>query len=458
MSKSISSQTGRSGPEISRRNVLLAGTALAAATAALASAPAVSPASAQPAGKPNILVIFGDDIGQSDISAYTFGLMGYRTPNIDRLAKEGMMFTDYYAEQSCTAGRSSFITGQATLRTGMSKVGLPGSGIGLQPQDITIATALKALDYATGQFGKNHLGDRNEFLPTVHGFDEFFGNLYYLNAEEEPENPDYPKDPQFKARFGPRGVLKCKAVETDDPTVDPRFAAPGTGIVPPVPGVYWGISNVYYHGEASGEVPIGNNTVALGMKGDIWTTALAAVYVPELHLPGNWTYAVQAVVPIGWTGVHATLGPLGTEQDVAALGDIAFAPVVLGWHNDALNTWFSASLTVTAPTGEWKNGDLAFIGLNYWTFTPAIGFTRLVPEYGLDLSAKLGIDINTKNNDTDYYSGAVAHLDLAVAKNLSENFSVGGLAGFLYQIQDDRGPSPMPMTGSGVVPSRSAHS
>jgi arylsulfatase A-like enzyme len=146
----------------------------------------------------------GDDIGQSNVSAYTFGLMGYKTPNIDRIAKEGMMFTDYYAEQSCTAGRSSFITGQAT--------------VGLQAEDITIAEALKPSGYATGQFGKNHLGDRNEFLPTMHGFDEFFGNLYHLNAEEEPENPDYPKDPAFKAKFGPRGVLKCKATDVDDPT------------------------------------------------------------------------------------------------------------------------------------------------------------------------------------------------------------------------------------------------
>ena len=183
--------------------------------------------SGQASGKPNILVIFGDDIGQSNVSAYTFGLMGYRTPNIDRVAREGMMFTDYYAEQSCTAGRSSFITGQATLRTGLSKVGIPGATVGLQPQDMTIAEALKPLGYATGQFGKNHLGDRNEYLPTVHGFDEFFGNLYHLNAEEDPEDPDYPKDPQFKARFGPRGVLRCKATNVDDPTVDPRFGRVG---------------------------------------------------------------------------------------------------------------------------------------------------------------------------------------------------------------------------------------
>jgi arylsulfatase len=167
--------------------------------------------------RPNIVIIWGDDVGQSNISAYSHGVMGYKTPNIDRLAREGMLFTDYYAEQSCTAGRASFITGQSGLRTGMTKVGLPGA----------IAELLKPLGYATGQFGKNHLGDRNEFLPTVHGFDEFYGNLYHLNAEEEPELPDYPKDPAFRARYGPRGVLDCKASDRDDPTVDPRFGKVG---------------------------------------------------------------------------------------------------------------------------------------------------------------------------------------------------------------------------------------
>ncbi len=157
--------------------------------------------------KPNILVIWGDDICQSNISAYTRGLMGYQTPNIDRIAKEGMLFTDYYAEQSCTAGRSSFITGQSVFRTGLSKVGLPGADLGMREEDPTIAGLLKAQGYATGQFGKNHLGDRDEHLPTNHGFDEFFGNLYHLNAEEEPENEDYPKDPAFKEEFGPRGVI-----------------------------------------------------------------------------------------------------------------------------------------------------------------------------------------------------------------------------------------------------------
>jgi arylsulfatase A-like enzyme len=228
----MSSDQGN-GEGLKRRDLLLSGSSLLAASALTQtgltrSAEAQQPAAGQPVGgRPNILVIFGDDIGQSNISAYTFGLMGYHTPNIDRIAREGMMFTDYYAEQSCTAGRSSFITGQATLRTGLSKVGIPGATIGLNAADITIAEALKPLGYATGQFGKNHLGDRNEYLPTVHGFDEFFGNLYHLNAEEDPEDPDYPKDPAFRARFGPRGVLKCSATDIDDPTVDPRFGRVG---------------------------------------------------------------------------------------------------------------------------------------------------------------------------------------------------------------------------------------
>jgi arylsulfatase A-like enzyme len=176
--------------------------------------------------KPNILVIWGDDIGITNISAYSSGLMGYRTPNIDRLAGEGMRFTDAYGEQSCTAGRSSFITGQSVYRTGLSKVGIPGSPIGLQAEDPTFAELLKPLGYATGQFGKNHLGDLNKFLPTVHGFDEFFGNLYHLNAEEEPEMADYPPEkdfPQFRKRYGPRGMIHSWATGTDDATEQPRW-------------------------------------------------------------------------------------------------------------------------------------------------------------------------------------------------------------------------------------------
>jgi arylsulfatase len=180
--------------------------------------------------KPNILVIWGDDIGITNLSCYSDGLMGYRTPNIDRIASEGMRFTDSYGEQSCTAGRSSFITGQSVFRTGLSKVGVPGSPIGLQAGDVTIAELLKPLGYGTGQFGKNHLGDKNEFLPTAHGFDEFFGNLYHLNAEEEPELPDWPsKDdfPRFNERFRPRGVIHSWATAEDDATEDERYGRVG---------------------------------------------------------------------------------------------------------------------------------------------------------------------------------------------------------------------------------------
>jgi arylsulfatase A-like enzyme len=182
------------------------------------------------ADKPNILVIWGDDIGITNLSCYSQGLMGYRTPNIDRIANEGMLFTDAYGEQSCTAGRSSFITGQSVFRTGLSKVGMPGATVGLQAETPTIAELLKPHGYATGQFGKNHLGDRNEYLPTVHGFDEFFGNLYHLNAEEDPEAPDWPpsdKFPRFNEMFRPRGVLHCWATEEDDPTVDERYGRVG---------------------------------------------------------------------------------------------------------------------------------------------------------------------------------------------------------------------------------------
>ncbi len=189
----------------------------------------------QAADKPNILVIWGDDIGWFNLSCYNMGIMGYHTPHIDRLANEGMLFTDAYGGQSCTAGRAAFITGQSELRTGLTKVGVPGADLGIQPEDPTLAELLKPLGYTTGQFGKNHLGDRDEFLPTNHGFDEFFGNLYHLNAEEAPEQVDYPKDPAFKKRFGPRGVIHSYAdgrIEDTGPltikrmeTVDEEFLA-----------------------------------------------------------------------------------------------------------------------------------------------------------------------------------------------------------------------------------------
>jgi arylsulfatase A-like enzyme len=210
--------------------------ALAAYLVAQEKQPEPIPAAAQQPGaaprlgtvkKPNVLVIMGDDIGWYNPSIYNRGDMGYRTPNIDRLAREGAMFTCWYGQQSCTAGRSAFLTGQSPIRTGLTKVGLPGADIGLQTEDPTVAEFLKNFGYATAQFGKNHLGDLNKFLPTVHGFDEFLGNLYHLNAEEEPENPDYPKNPEFRRKFGPRGVLHCWATDTDDPTVDPQYGKVG---------------------------------------------------------------------------------------------------------------------------------------------------------------------------------------------------------------------------------------
>ena len=177
--------------------------------------------------QPNILVIWGDDVGITNISAYSNGLMGYKTPNIDRIADEGVLFTDYYAEQSCTAGRSSFITGQIPFRVGLSKVGMPGAKQGISDKDPTFAELLKNFGYTSGQFGKNHLGDRNEYLPTVHGFDEYAGVLYHLNALEEPENIDYPKDPEFFNKFGPRDAIHTWATDKHDPTEDPRFGVVG---------------------------------------------------------------------------------------------------------------------------------------------------------------------------------------------------------------------------------------
>jgi arylsulfatase len=219
---------------LSRRDMLLTGTS-ALATASLLSAAQIALAQAQQqvpappggASRPNILFIMTDDVGMWNVSAYHRGMMGGRTPNIDRIAQEGGLFTDYYAQQSCTAGRAAFITGQHPFRTGLLKVGLPGAMLGLQKEDPTIAELLKPQGYTSAQIGKNHLGDRNEFLPTVHGFDEFFGNLYHLNSEEEPEDPDYPKTPEFHAMFGPRGMLRCVATDRDDPTVDPRFGRVG---------------------------------------------------------------------------------------------------------------------------------------------------------------------------------------------------------------------------------------
>jgi arylsulfatase A-like enzyme len=225
--------TAQNGEGLKRRDLLLNGSSLVAASALSAaglvtSAQAQQPGATHSSGKhPNILVIMADDVGIWNISAYHRGMMGGRTPNIDRIAKEGALFTDYYAQQSCTAGRAAFILGQTPFRTGLLKVGLPAAKQGLQDSDPTLAQFLKPLGYATAQIGKNHLGDRNEYLPTVHGFDEFYGILYHLNAMEEPYEPDYPKSPQFLDRFGPRNIVDSKATNVDDPTTDPRWGRVG---------------------------------------------------------------------------------------------------------------------------------------------------------------------------------------------------------------------------------------
>jgi arylsulfatase A-like enzyme len=220
--------TATAYPSTAHRRAWTAFAVVLAVALSLLASPRDAAAQGIPGAKPpNILIIWGDDIGCWNVSAYNQGTMGYKTPNIDRIAREGALFTDWYGQQSCTAGRAAFITGQSPIRTGLTKVGLPGAKEGLMPEDPTLADLLKPLGYATGQFGKNHLGDRNEFLPTVHGFDEFFGNLYHLNAEEEPENVDYPKGETFKERFGPRGVLHCFASDADDATVDGRFGRVG---------------------------------------------------------------------------------------------------------------------------------------------------------------------------------------------------------------------------------------
>src|SRR5579863_5480565 len=212
--------TAPSGEGLKRRDLLLSGTSLVAASALLGAGLPIAeprPASAQSIGKqPNIVVIMGDDIGIWNIGAYHRGMMAGRTPNIDKLAAEGMLFTDYYAEASCTAGRANFITGELPIRTGMTTVGQAGSPIGIPPQAVTIATVLKSMGYATGQFGKNHLGDLNEFLPTVHGFDEFFGYLYHLDAMEDPFHPNYPTDQKYFETYGPRDVLHTYATDRDD--------------------------------------------------------------------------------------------------------------------------------------------------------------------------------------------------------------------------------------------------
>lgn len=200
--------------------------AMACLSLAVVAAPVAAQQSVPAAQRPNIIMIMSDDVGYSNVGLYTHGMM-VPTPNIDRIGREGILFTDHYAEPTCTPGRAAFITGQMPIRTGLTTVGLPGSPVGIDKRDPTLATVLKGLGYRTAQYGKNHLGDRNEHLPTVHGFDEFFGNLYHLNSEEEPEDPDWPKDAGFNARYKPRGVLDCVATDAETPSSDPRFGALG---------------------------------------------------------------------------------------------------------------------------------------------------------------------------------------------------------------------------------------
>jgi arylsulfatase len=214
---------------LSRRSLLASAAVVptAAGLASMAKAQGLASAAHSKSSKPNILIIFPDDVGLLNVSTYGRGVMGYTTPNIDRIGREGAVFTDPYAQPSCTAGRAAFITGQYPIRSGLTTVGRPGAPLGLKAATPTLAEVLKPQGYATGQFGKNHLGDRNEHLPTMHGFDEFFGNLYHLNTEEEPEQEDYPKDPEFRKKFGTRGVLRTRATNVDDATTDPRFGRVG---------------------------------------------------------------------------------------------------------------------------------------------------------------------------------------------------------------------------------------
>ncbi len=327
------------------RKLFLA-TALAIGAVALGAAPAQAQTTAD---KPNILVIWGDDIGWYNISAYNLGVMGYKTPNIDRIAREGALFTDWYGQQSCTAGRAAFLTGQSPIRTGLTKVGLPGADLGLQKEDVTLAEMLKPLGYTTGQFGKNHLGDLDEHLPTNHGFDEFFGNLYHLNAEEEPENPDYFKDPDLKKRFGPRGVIHSYAdgrIEDTGPltrkrmeTMDEEVTSRAIGFMQDAHKqgkpffVWWNSTrmHIWTHLKAESQ---GKTGLGIYPDGMVEHDAMVGQLLKALDDMGianntNWEGGYRVPMAMKWPGVikpGAVYNNVGAHEDMiptlmAALGD-----------------------------------------------------------------------------------------------------------------------------------------
>jgi len=305
------------------------------------------------AKKPNILFIMGDDIGWYNISAYNLGVMGYRTPNIDRIAREGALFTDWYGQQSCTAGRAAFITGQSPIRTGLTKVGLPGADIGLRAEDPSVADVMKSLGYATGQFGKNHLGDRNEFLPTVHGFDEFFGNLYHLNAEEEPETYYYPKDPDFRKKYGPRGVLHTFAdgkggqkIEDTGPltrkrmeTIDEEVLAAGLKFIEKANAdgkpffVWWNSTrmHIFTHLKKESQGKTGLGTYPDGMVEHDGHVGQILDKLKELGLDENKLNvhggAIALGHPLAATGVRLTITCARQLRDIGARWGIASACV-----------------------------------------------------------------------------------------------------------------------------------
>jgi len=350
------------GPDsgaLSRRNILRGGTTLALASALGSATPnrtvqaqQAPPIQIQPGGRrPNILVIFGDDIGATNISAYAHGVVGYKTPNIDRIAREGMMFIDYYAENSCTAGRSTFITGQSPLRTGLSKVGIPGATVGLQARDITIAQALKPLGYATGQFGKNHLGDRNEYLPTVHGFDEFFGNLYHLNAEEEPERPYYPKDKNdpFVRNFSPRGVIRSWATDADDTTEQPHWGRVGRQRIQDTGPLNRKRMETIDDETSRAAVDFMQRQAKAGTPFFLWFnstrmhlfTHIRAAYQGQSGMPGN-AYADGMIEHDGHVGLLLrTLDDLGIANDTIVVYSTDNGPNMFSWPDAAMTPFRS---------------------------------------------------------------------------------------------------------------------